>query len=74
MDVALEHSDDPAYFGGYINSNFLGVAQALDLTPERILQLVQNSFEAAFITEGERRLYLQRVQQVYDQVMQAAAG
>jgi adenine deaminase len=67
-------SDDPAYFGGYVNSNYLGVVQALGLTPERVLQLVQNSFQAAFITEEERKVYLQRVQQVYDEVMQADAA
>jgi adenine deaminase len=66
-------SDDPAYFGGYVNSNYLGVAQALGLTPERILQLVQNSFQAAFISEEDRKAYLQRVQQVYDEVMRGAA-
>jgi adenosine deaminase len=48
--------------------------QALDLTPERILQLVQNSFKAAFIQDEERNSYLQRVQQVYHEVTQADAA
>ena len=71
---AVRCSDDPAYFGGYVNSNYLGVVQALGLTPERVLQLVQNSFQAAFISEEQRNEYLQRVQQVYDEVMQADAA
>lgn len=52
----------------------MGVVQALGLTAERVLQLVQNSFQAAFITEEERKVLLQRVQQVYDEVMQAGAA
>ena len=42
------NSDDPAYFGGYINENYLAVAEALDLTREELEQLAKNSFEASF--------------------------
>ena len=42
------NSDDPAYFGGYINANFLRVADALDLTPAELTALAENSFVAAF--------------------------
>jgi adenosine deaminase len=52
----------------------MGVAQALDLTPERILELVKNSFQAAFISAAERTTYLERVQQVYDEATQAVAA
>ena len=42
------NSDDPAYFGGYINENYLAVAEALDLTRAELEQLARNSFEASF--------------------------
>jgi adenosine deaminase len=40
---ATVNSDDPAYFGGYMNANFLQTAEALDLTQEEIKTLVKNS-------------------------------
>ena len=42
------NSDDPAYFGGYVNANFTRVANALDLTPSDLTALADNSFVAAF--------------------------
>jgi len=49
------NSDDPAYFGGYIEENYDAVRKALNLTPEDIYQLAKNSFHAAFITETEKK-------------------
>ncbi len=51
------NSDDPAYFGGYLNDNLIAVAQALSLTEKEILQLIRNSFEASFLTGELRRKY-----------------
>lgn len=51
LDLGLRatvNSDDPAYFGGYINANFTRVAGALDLAPEELTALADNSFAAAF--------------------------
>ena len=42
------NSDDPAYFGGYLNDNYLQIAQALELDLAELAQLAQNSFTAAF--------------------------
>lgn len=42
------NSDDPAYFGGYANENYIAVAEALDLSAEQIERLARNSFEASF--------------------------
>ena len=42
------NSDDPAYFGGYINANFVQVGEALDLTRTELATLAENSFLAAF--------------------------
>lgn len=52
---ATVNSDDPAYFGGYINENLLAVEAALRLGRERLAQLARNSFEAAFIDDARRR-------------------
>ncbi len=57
------NSDDPAYFGGYLNDNFIAVADALNLSKEDILQLVRNSFEASFIPDGEKRAFLKKVEE-----------
>ena len=43
------NSDDPAYFGGYINDNFIQTFEALDLGPKHALQLARNSFVASFV-------------------------
>jgi adenosine deaminase len=52
------NSDDPAYFGGYVNDNFLAARRALGLTQEEIYRLARNSFEASFLTDGDRRRFL----------------
>lgn len=57
------NSDDPAYFGGYLNDNYIAVADALHLTKDEIIQLAKNSFEASFITDGEKRAFLKKVEE-----------
>ena len=46
--LATVNSDDPAYFGGYINENFVQAARALGLTEAELTTLAENSFVAAF--------------------------
>ncbi|WP_156256526.1 adenosine deaminase [Sandarakinorhabdus oryzae] len=46
---ATVNSDDPAYFGGYVNANFIAVANALDLTRNEIVTLARNSFTGSFL-------------------------
>jgi adenosine deaminase len=48
------NSDDPAYFGGYINENFGAVCDVFDLNREEICALGRNSFEGAFMDETRR--------------------
>lgn len=57
------NSDDPAYFGGYLNDNYIAVADALKLSREEIVQLVRNSFDASFISDGEKRTFLKKVEE-----------
>jgi adenosine deaminase len=55
------NSDDPAYFGGYLNENFLALRQDLDLTREQALHLVKNGFKASFLSQAEAQRQLQAV-------------
>ena len=58
------NSDDPAYFGGYMNANFVQTVEALGLTREEVITLANNSFEASFIDADRRRACLQQVKAV----------
>ncbi len=51
---ATVNSDDPAYFGGYLNANFVQTVQALHLTREDVVTLARNSFEASFVSDTRR--------------------
>ncbi|MGO3874965.1 MAG: adenosine deaminase [Psychrobacter celer] len=55
------NSDDPAYFKGYINQNFINLVENLPLTEDDIVTLVKNSFRASFIDDDLKRAYLARV-------------
>lgn len=58
------NSDDPSYFGGYVNQNYLDVASALNLTKDDILLLARNSFIASFLTDDEKKHYLDKVDEM----------
>jgi adenosine deaminase len=55
---ATVNSDDPAYFGGYVGDNFTGVAEALRLDDQALIQLARNSFQASFLDDATRAGYL----------------
>ena len=55
------NSDDPAYFGGYMNENFLQIQKALQLSKEDIVELVKNSFQYSFADETQKTEYLRKV-------------
>jgi len=55
------NSDDPAYFGGYVNENFAAVQEGLGLSDEDLTQLARNSFEAAFLPHADKRRLVQQV-------------
>lgn len=52
--LATVNSDDPAYFGGYMNANFEAVFEALPLTTAHARTLALNSFTAAFLSPEQR--------------------
>ena len=62
------HSDDPAYFGGYIGENFQAARDALGLSRADVHRLAGNAFQAAFLPATER----QRLAGELDAYMQAA--
>ncbi|OHC73207.1 MAG: adenosine deaminase [Rhodoferax sp. RIFCSPLOWO2_12_FULL_60_11] len=64
--VATVNSDDPSYFGGYINQNFTQTFAALGLTAQHAYQLAHNSFEASFIDDRLKRQYLDRLAGVFE--------
>lgn len=55
------NSDDPSYFGGQLNDNYLRLAKTLNLTTDDIYQLVKNSFTASFLSDTEKQNYIKQV-------------
>lgn len=58
---ATVNSDDPAYFGGYINDNFNALVDAVDLQEDEIITLVRNGFEASFLPGAEIDQHLENM-------------
>ena len=48
------NSDDPTYFGGFMNENFDALESALGMNEEQLRKLVKNSFTASFLSEEEK--------------------
>ncbi|MBM3161754.1 MAG: adenosine deaminase [Chlorobi bacterium] len=55
------NSDDPAYFGGYVNENYSQAALALALEGNDLVRLARNSFNASWISTVQKALYLQEL-------------
>jgi adenine deaminase len=64
--VATINSDDPAYFGGYVNRNFTETVAALQFDAARAARLAANSFEASFAEPAARRADLDRLGEYCD--------
>ncbi len=59
------NSDDPAYFGGYLNQNFLETFEALKLGPREAYTLARNSFEKSFASEAQKAAWVKQLDQVF---------
>jgi len=59
------NSDDPAYFGGYLEENYLAIAKALNLSKEDIYLLAKNSFTASFLDEKIKQEMIEKIQKFY---------
>jgi adenosine deaminase len=62
--MASVNSDDPAYFGGYVNQNYLAVSQALALSREEIVALVRNGINAALMPAAQKAKVVAEVDRV----------
>jgi adenine deaminase len=61
------NSDDPAYFGGYVEENYLAIANALNLSKNDIYQLAKNSFNASFVSDETKKQMIGKVEQYYQE-------
>ena len=52
--MTMVNSDDPAYFGGYLNKNLIETQTALNLSQEEIKTLLINSFKSSFLDEKKK--------------------
>jgi len=57
----MVNSDDPAYFGGYLNKNLIETAKALDLNINDVKQLLQNSFKSSFLDQESKNNWLSKI-------------
>ncbi len=62
---ASVHSDDPAYFGGYVNDNLLGSLSALLLSPADAYTLLRNSLESSFMEPTEITRHVERLDDLF---------
>ncbi|MGL1830186.1 UNVERIFIED_CONTAM: adenosine deaminase [Acinetobacter sp. HSTU-ASm16] len=58
------NSDDPSYFGGYMNDNFVAIQEALDLSQDELKQLAINSFEASFIADEQKQKWIEEIKAI----------
>jgi len=56
------NSDDPAYFGGYVNANYAELTKAVGLTREQLTQLARNSFEGSFLSDADKTARIAEVE------------
>jgi len=68
MDLGMKvtvNSDDPAYFGGQVNQNYIEIQEALDLTKKDIYELAKNSFEYSLASDDLKETYLSELERFY---------
>ena len=59
--MVMVNSDDPAYFGGYINQNLIECQTALNLSKEDIKKLIINSFKSSFLKEDKKKEWIEKI-------------
>ncbi|MCZ4410340.1 adenosine deaminase [Cryomorphaceae bacterium 1068] len=64
--LATINSDDPAYFGGYMNENYYETAKALNLSKDQLKQLAINAFKASWLTPEEKEKHIAQVKNYFD--------
>ena len=64
--LATIHSDDPAYFGGYMNENYYETAKALNLNNYHLMQLAINAFEASWLSSEDKEKRISEVKSYFN--------
>ena len=60
------NSDDPAYFGGYLNDNFVQLFESLpQLTARDAYTMLRNSIEGSFVDDDDKGLWLEELDSVF---------
>ncbi|TLP89039.1 adenosine deaminase, partial [Nesterenkonia salmonea] len=49
------HSDDPAYFGGYVDTNYTAIQQTFGLSRDQLAHLARNSVDSSFIEDSRAK-------------------
>ena len=57
----MVNSDDPAYFGGYLNKNLIDTQAALNLSEDEVKTLLINSFKSSFLNEEKKRQWISKI-------------
>ena len=57
----MVNSDDPAYFGGYLNKNLIETSKALNLQIDDVKELIENSFKSSFLNEESKNNWLSKI-------------
>ena len=57
----MVNSDDPAYFGGYLNKNLIEISKALNLDLKDVKTLIENSFKSSFLSKEEKKNWLKKI-------------
>ena len=63
--AATVNSDDPAYFGGYMNDNFVQTFAATGMTADHAYQLARNSFEASFVDASVQQAWIESLDETF---------
>ena len=58
------NSDDPAYFGGYIEENYIALRKSLELTFAQLVQSAKNSIIASFLSDTEKQHYIDEIDRI----------
>tara|TARA_Y100000590_G_scaffold98626_1_gene112237 strand:- start:742 stop:1740 length:999 start_codon:yes stop_codon:yes gene_type:complete len=58
--LIMVNSDDPAYFGGYINQNLIECQKALNLSMDEVKTLIINSFKSSFLEETKKKEWIKK--------------
>ncbi|MGC3977701.1 MAG: adenosine deaminase [Paludibacteraceae bacterium] len=67
--IVTINSDDPAYFGGYVNENFLQTAEALQLTKSEIINIAKNSFVASYLPKNIKLDRIEQLERIEDKLL-----